>query len=175
VLSKDYLKGIKIFYEGYFDIEENINLLGQNFDLYGLYLQKNEKYFAAKGIKIWSYEDHEHILLKINNTIREEELPYQKDFFNKAINKLVKPDTEHRQSYLTYIEISEKGFSENLLDKVSNYKYSRTFAFGFKGFCDVRLVFVDLAQEEVYCNKKGDEIKNFYTPTRIKEIMSTQM
>ena len=49
-----------------------------------------------------------------------------------------------------------------LSNKVEKLKYQKSFAFGLKGWADIRLILVMLDTGEVITNKKGREVKEVY-------------
>jgi hypothetical protein len=46
---------------------------------------------------------------------------------------------------------------------ISNFKYNKGFAFGFKGWADIRLVLVSLNEGFIATNKKGKEVIELYS------------
>ena len=65
-------------------------------------------------------------------------------------------------TFLTGVMVSEKGFSQEVIQNAQKFKYSKDFLFTLKGWCDIRLILVDLERNEIITNKKGREVKKNY-------------
>ena len=163
--ADEYLQQLKSMYRSYFDLQENKEIAGRNFDLYAFSHIQNEKYFASKKIKIWEYAKYEHCLIK-NITSKSNELIPDKNFLNKTIDELVELHRNHKQSYITIVNISEKSLSNKEIEKIQNFSFSKSFLLGFRGWCDIRLITVDLQNNKVYVNKKAQKVKDNYHPER---------
>ena len=182
--AKEYINQLKMMYRSQFDLEDNKEICGQIFDLYGFSHIKNKKYFASKEIKIWEYAQFEHCLIQkgtdASNRFSAESKITSADsllpgegFLEKAVDQLVEPNMNHKQSFITYINVVENGISNNLINKIKEFSYAKSFAFGFMGWCDIRVIVVDLANNKVFANKKGEKVKHNYLPERfIKEKTS---
>jgi|Deesub1362A_J573_1020465.scaffolds.fasta_scaffold04300_4 arginyl-tRNA--protein-N-Asp/Glu arginylyltransferase len=168
MLSSNYLEKLKQSYRSFFDVYTDKKINDELFNIYAKSNIKNEKYLGTKSLKIWGYENNEHCLVKTyNNKIDEENIDELVHCLRGCINILVKPHLEHMLSVITCVVVTTEGYSEKAIRKAKKVKISRAFAFGFKGWCDVRLILVDLKHNAVYTNKKGREVINFYKPDRL--------
>lgn len=151
-------------YKRYFDIYRDYDLLGNKLDLFARYNVKNERYFLTKSAVIYSFENFEYCLVKCyNEELTMEDINEFTDFLVKSVKEIVKPNSEHMSTYLTGVVVSEKSFSQEVIRKAEGFKYSKDFLFTLKGWCDVRLIMVDLERNEIITNKKGREVKKNYT------------
>lgn len=159
-----YLDILAERYERYFNIYRDYELLDEKLDLYAEYNVRNEKYFLIKSAVIYAFENFEYCLVKcFEDEFSLEDLERFTSFLIKAVNKIVKPSSEHMSTYLSGVIVCEKGFSREVIEKAEKFKYSKDFLFTLKGWCDVRLILVDLEGNEVITNKKGREVKRNYT------------
>ncbi|QSQ07771.1 hypothetical protein H0A61_00087 [Koleobacter methoxysyntrophicus] len=151
----------------YFDVEEDYYFGGDYIDLFASSNIRNEKYFAVKNIKIWGFENNEYCLIKhFDKRIDIEIVKDYQGLLKDAISKFVNPHDEHMSSIITGVMAVECFVPEDVLNTVTGFKYSRSFCFGFKGWCDLRLILVDLINNKVYGNKKAKEVMGFYLPER---------
>lgn len=158
-----YLDVLSERYKRYFDIHRNYNLLGNELDIFAEYRVKNEKYFLSKSAVIFSFENFEYCLVKcFKEGINKAELQEFTDFLVDSVKEIVKPSSEHMSTYLSGVIVSEKSFSQEVIEMAEKFKYSKNFLFTLKGWCDVRLILVDLERNIVITNKKGREVKKNY-------------
>jgi len=161
--NDQYLKYLADKFSNYFDIYYNYQIDGQQIDLYANSNIRNEKYILSKKAVIWSYENNEYCLVKSSeDSCCYEELVSFIEFLKSSVSKIVVPSEEHMSSVITGIYISQTGFNGKDIILANKFKYSKLFSLGFKGWCDVRLILVDLAKNQIYTNKKGREVKDFY-------------
>lgn len=69
-------------------------------------------------------------------------------------------------SIITGVIVTEKIQEENIENikkEVEQFKYNKGFAFGFKGWADIRLILVSLNEGLIATNKKGKEVSSFYS------------
>jgi len=158
-----YLGILSDRYKRYFDVHRNYELLGDKIDLFAEYRVKSEKYFLTKSAVIYSFDNFEYCIAKcFKEGINTQELKEFTEYLVKAVKEIVKPSTEHMSTYLSGIVVSEKSFSKEVIEKAQSFKYSKDFLFTLKGWCDIRLILVDLERNEIITNKKGREVKKNY-------------
>lgn len=161
--SAQYIKYLSDKFSNYFDIDDNYHVDGQQIDLYAKSNIRNEKYVLSKKAVIWSYENNEHCLVKLSeDSTSHTEIINFIELLKTSVSKIVIPSEDHMSSVITGIYISDTSFNDSDISLANKFKYSKLFSLGFKGWCDVRLVLVDLAKDQIYTNKKGREVKDFY-------------
>lgn len=150
-------------YTRYFDIKRDYALLGKNIDIFAEYNMKNQRFFLTKGAVIFSFENFEYCIVKaFDHRVDESEIEDFTEFLKEATNKLVKPNDEHMSTYVSGIIVSDKGFCAEAIKRAKKFKYSKNFMFTLKGWCDVRLLLVDLMENQIITNSKGREVKKNY-------------
>jgi hypothetical protein len=160
--AETYLNLLETRLRRYFDIERNILCRNLPLDLFAKSFVRNERYIASKKLTIYAYENNEYCFIKNFETISRESFISFTDFLKNAVTDYVTPHGEHMSSVVTGILILEKDPGEEIRKQVQNFKYHKSFAFGFKGWVDIRLVLVILDKGEVITNKKGREVQQFY-------------
>ena len=168
--SDEYLNQLKLMYKSYFDLEKNKKILNKKFDLYAFSHVKNQKYFASKKLKIWEYTKYDHCLIDAHN---KHKLIPDETFIKNCIDQLIEPHRNHKQSYITFIKIQETPFTEKEIENIKNFSFSKSFFLGFKGWCDIRLLAVDLSQNKVYTNQAAQKIADNYQPQRFIKSQSS--
>jgi len=168
MLVADYLKRLQQSYSSFFDVYKNKSINGEVFNIYAYSNIKCEKYIGTKKFKVWGYESYEHCLVKLyKELVCEKIIDSLVKCLKGSIDILINPHSEHMSSIVTCVVVSCKGSTKAAINKVEKTKITRMFAFGFKGWCDVRLVLVDLKYDRVFSNKKGREVVDFYKPSNI--------
>lgn len=159
-----YIKKLSEKLSKNFDIHNNYEFDNLIFDLFAKSSIRNEKYFATKKTIIYAFENNELCFVKYSENFDNEN-------YNEYINKLknyiknqIDPDTEHMSTMITGIIVVDKIYNRNLINKIRKFKYHKGFAFGFKGWLDMRLILVELEEEKVFGSKKAKKVEKFYQP-----------
>ena len=76
---------------------------------------------------------------------------------------IVKPDENHMSSAITGVLVTKHKPSADIIDTIKKFKYHKGFAFGFKGWVDIRLILVTMEDNYIVTNKKGKEVKEVYS------------
>ena len=90
----------------------------------------------------------------------------------KAVNDLVRPSDEHMSTMVTGVLAATGGITPKGRQIIEGYRYSRNFRFLLQGWCDVRLLAVDLTAHEVYSNKGGRAVREAYCIPQGKEAQA---
>lgn len=146
----------------YFDIEKDWQLENLCCDLYARSYIKNEKYILTKKAKIYGFENYEHCIVKYFPSIGVKDIEDFTDCMKCAADKLVTPHDEHMSSIITGVVVTAEKPGRDVADAVKRFKFHKSFAFGFKGWMDIRLILVHPQSGEVITNKKGKEVAKFY-------------
>lgn len=158
--AEEYIDKLDEMYYSYFDLFYDKEIAGFNFDLYGFCQLENERYVATRSIKIWQYSDYEHCLVTSKKEFTAELL--QDKFFDQVLEELVEVHPGHHQTYITYVQIVDSALNPKEIMQVKDFKYSRSYWLGIRGWCDVRVIVVDLEKNKLYVNKEGEEVAENY-------------
>ena len=74
----------------------------------------------------------------------------------------MKPTEEHMSSIITGVIALDNKPSTDIIDAIKKFKYHKGFAFGFKGWVDIRLILVTMDDKNIVTNKKGKEVIQVY-------------
>jgi len=83
-------------------------------------------------------------------------------FLISSINKISPPSVDTMSTTLNGVLVSTSGFSEEAVSFTKKFKFSKSFLLGIKGWCDIRLILVNLKEEKLYSNQKGKEVLSAY-------------
>lgn len=147
-----------------FDVKEDYKYNDWDFDIFSILNVKNEKYFGAKSIKVYTFENDEYVFLKYFKSFNEESLDKFIDILKKAIEDYVDPHEDHMSSAITGVIAVDKIDDTNLIKQIKEFKYQKGFLLGFKGWADIRLILVDLSKDNVITSKKAKKVGKFYQP-----------
>lgn len=145
-------------------MEEKYTYNKEEFDLFALSNIRNEKYMATKKIRIYAFENDEYCFMKYYKSLDEDSLGKIIDILKISINDYIKPHDEHMSSTITGILAVDNIEDSDIIKKVKKFHYQKSFALGFKGWVDVRLVLVDLNRKDVITSKRAKGVEKFYLP-----------
>ncbi|MBA1333647.1 MAG: hypothetical protein HPY66_0040 [Firmicutes bacterium] len=163
---ENYICSLKDRLSRYFDLQEGFEFEGMEFDLYAKSFVRNEKYILSKRFTIYGFENNEYCLIKCAEQVDDDAIDAFIDRIKSAVDRFIIPHEEHMSSIVTGVLVVGHTPGRQLINKVKKFKFHKGFAFGFKGWADIRLILVDLSTGEVVTNKKGRDVEKFY---RIKE------
>lgn len=164
-LSKsEYIEELIKRYQLHYNIETNKYISGTHVDIYALSIIEHFRSILNKKFQIDKFQEREIILVKgFDNIIEEKDMIFFTRFLIDSINEIINPSTDIMSHTIDGIMISSQGTSEKAITLLQKFKYSKTFLWGIKGWCDIRLLLIDIKSKSVFCNCKGREIINIYS------------
>jgi hypothetical protein len=160
-----YLDIIEEKLKNSFDLTRNYNLNNFTYDLYAEYRLRNEKYMLVKKAVVYAFENNEYCFIKYYKDFNFNDYKVFTNSLINSIESIVNPSNEHMSSIITGVVVTEK-IQEQDIDyirkTIEHFKYNKGFAFGFKGWADIRLVLVSLNEGFIAANKKGKEVRTVY-------------
>ncbi|GAB4112179.1 MAG: hypothetical protein Kow00103_00850 [Candidatus Caldatribacteriota bacterium] len=164
MITKDiYLRELEKRYRYYYEIEKNKEILGEIVDIFASSSIEHFRNILTKKIKIDKYYTKEYAIVRVKDAlIDQEKIEKFTNFLKSVLNNLICPSTEVMSTTLSGVLITNIGFSEEAINFGQKFKFSRSFWLGIKGWCDIRLILIDLKEEKFYSNNKGKEILTAY-------------
>lgn len=160
-----YLDKIEDKLIGSFDIKRNYTINNTNYEMFAEYHLRNEKYVLIKKAVVYAFENNEYSLIKYCESLSNDRLVKILNSLTESIESIVKPTKEHMSSTVTLVIVTDNIIKEDL-NKVSKFikgfNYNKGFAFGFKGWADMRLLLVSLNEGLIITNRKGKEVREVY-------------
>ena len=160
-----YLDNIEKKLQGNFDLHRNYMINNTYYNLFAEYHLRNEKYIFTRKAVVYAFENNEYTLIKYCDILNKHKLD---EFISEAVNSvkfIVKPGKEHMSSIVTLVIASGDIFKEDLIEikkTILHFSYNKGFAFGFKGWADMRLILISLKEGLIAANKKGKEVTSIY-------------
>lgn len=161
--KKEYLKLMEARLRNYFEIEKEKVLEGETFNLYGKYQMMLGRTFLGKKDIIDKFETNEHVMIKCVDCLKQSELEGYLAYLSELPKKLVSLNKYHKSTYLNFVLVCSNNIQCDTTT-IKKYRYEKIFGFYFKGFCEVRLVVVELPTGKVFTNRDGKRVKKAYMP-----------
>lgn len=158
-----YLDNIERKLKHYFDIQRNYIVNDYKYDLFAEYHMRSERYIALKKAVIYAMEDNEYCFINYFDQVNISRLEeYTKSLIN-SIDTLVDPNENHMSSIITGVIVLEEKPEDEITREIKTFKYHKGFAFGLKGWVDIRLILVAMEDKYIVTNKKGREVREVYS------------
>lgn len=159
----EYLDSIELKLAESFDIERDYGINGFKYDLFAEHHMRTEQYIITKKTVINSIETNEFCFIKYFDHIDEREVETFTGSIIDAIDKVINFDDGHMSSIMTAVIVVEDKPNAAIIKMIEKYKYQKGFAFGFKGWVDIRLLLVTMKDKYIVSNKKGKEVMEVYS------------
>ncbi len=158
-----YLKDLEERYKYYYEVERDKEISGVKVDIFAKSSTEYFRQVLTKDIKIDQYYTKEYAIVKVEKSfVGKKELDKFSQFLTSLTNELITPSLDVMSTTLNGVLITASGFSEEAINFAKKFKFSKSFLLGIKGWCDIRLILVDLKEEKLYSNKKGKEVLSAY-------------
>ena len=158
-----YLKDLEERYKYYYEVERDKEISGVKVDIFAKSSTEHFRQVLTKSIKIDQHYTKEYAAVKAEKRfVDKNEVKEFSQFLISSINKLSPPSVDTMSTILNGVLISASGFSEEVISYAKKFKFSKSFLLGIKGWCDIRLIIVDLKEEKLYSNRKGKEVLSAY-------------
>ena len=158
-----YLNKLEERYKYYFDVERNKEILNVRIDIFAKSSTEHFRQFLTKKIKIDQHYTKEYAVVKtLKRRGDKSEVENFSKFIKSLVNELVIPSVNTMCTIINGVLINTSGFSEEAINFAERFKFSKTFLLGLKGWCDIRLILIDLKGQKLYSNRKGEEVLSAY-------------
>jgi len=157
----EFLNKMKTQLYACYDIEEQKQLGPSYYDLFAKSHIKNEKYFGSKSINLYRFENHEYYLIKSIDKIDDAFLTlFSKNLIAASLG-LVTPHQEHMSTIVHGIIVIDTDLEIDYTDVIKNFRYKKSFAFGFKGYLDVYLSVVNTSNQTILRHRLQKQLDQF--------------
>ncbi|HBY56520.1 MAG TPA: hypothetical protein DEG96_01430 [Candidatus Atribacteria bacterium] len=158
-----YLKDLEERYRYYYEVERNKKILGEKVDIFARSYTEHFRKVLTEKIKIDQHYTKEYAMVKAERGfIGKNEIDRFSQFLKSLVDELVIPSVDVMSTTLNGVLITASGFSEEAINFAKKFEFSKSFWLGIKGWCDIRLILVDLKKEKLYSNQKGKEVLSAY-------------
>jgi len=161
---REYIEKIREKFEKYFHIETDVAILGERIDMHASFINISGRTFLTQKDVIDKYETYELCYIKGYEDLTEEDVLKFREFLKKAVTEFVKPGADHMSTYITGVMVADR-IGSDVKRIIEEFKHSKAYMFYLRGWCDVRLVCVDLSAGNIMTNKAGNRVKKVYQLT----------
>lgn len=159
----EYLKDLEERYKYYYEVDRNKEISGVRVDIFARSSTEHFRQVLTKKIKIDQHYTKEYALVKAQKRfVDKNEIDRFSKFIKSLVDEMVNPSVDVMSTILNGVLVSTSGFSEEAVNFVKRFKFSKSFLLGIKGWCDIRLILVDLKEQKLYSNLKGKEVLSAY-------------
>lgn len=167
--TKDYLILLEKMYSSYFKIEKNVEILDMPIDIYARYSDVGGRTFMTQKDIIDKFEVNEFCFVKSFNEIDEISLNNFINFLKLTTEKLVNHNRDHKCTTITGIMVTEKSAGKDINKFITKYKYTKPYLFYLHGWSDIRLIMINLQDNNIITNKEGVKVKKVYLNTLLNK------
>lgn len=151
---KEVIERLLAAHEVWFDVERDHCFAGRVFPGYAEFHSSASRYVLVKRAKLWEASSHEYLFFWPTACLTETELNDLLHFMTHEALAKVQLAPDHMCSYLSLVVVAD-GVDEAVPRLVRRARFRKNFAFGLKGWADMRLVVVDLSARRVWANTQG--------------------
>lgn len=154
-------------YESSYDITAPAEFGGLHFSFMGHFYAHQEKYVLTREAQLWEKNGFDHLFVLTAERMDPELL----DALDRMIRDHAEPELvrggrkypakNHMYSDITVIVISSSPLSEQVKKRLSRYHFSRNYLFTIRGWCDARILAVDLAENRICGNRKAKPLVRY--------------
>lgn len=155
--AHEVLERLLLAHEGYFDVERDHAFAGRTFEGYAEFHSTTSQYVLVKRAKLWEANSHEYLFFTLVNHLDEEGLDELVAFMKIEAIAKVTLGPDHMSSMLSLVIIADT-VDAGIARRVRKTKFRKNFQMGLKGWADLRLCVISLADEAVYANAMGKEM-----------------
>jgi hypothetical protein len=158
-----YLKVLEERYKYYYEVERDKEISGLKVDIFAKSSTEHFRQVLTKSIKIDQHYTKEYAAVKgEKGFVDKNKVEEFSQFLISSINKLSPSSINTMSTMLNGVLVTTSGFSEEAVNFAKKFKFSKSFLLGIKGWCDIRLILVDLKGEKLYSNQRGKGVLSAY-------------
>jgi len=151
---KEVIERLLAAHEVWFDVERDHCFAGRVFPGYAEFHSSASQYVLVKRAKLWEASSHEYLFFWPTACLTEAELNDLLHFMAREALAKVQLTSDHMSSYLSLVVVAD-GVDEAVPRLVRRARFRKNFAFGLKGWADMRVAVVDLSARRVWANTQG--------------------
>ena len=152
--NRSYLTSLKERYTHYYNVFEGCDKCRMwDADLVAEYIVRHERCAFTRKLLLYAQEEYEHCFVRTYaKALAASQVLDFAGLLKGSIDHVVKPHADHVRTILTGVMITDKGCEPDVLSAVTKFRFSKPFKFYLHGWCEIRLVVVDLLDGAVFHN-----------------------
>ncbi len=151
------LKRLLAAHETWFDVAKDYGYAGETFDGFAEFRSTGQKYILSKKHELWHVNTFEYLFFKGVERLTAADVAHWYSFMTTEALGKVNPDENHMTSYLSLVLVADV-CDDEALRAVRKAKFRKNFAYGMRGWADLRLCVVDLGGRSVITNAAGKQM-----------------
>ena len=152
------LKRLLAAHETWFDVAKDCEYAGETFDGFAEFRSSGQRYVLSKKHELWRVETFEYLFFKAVDRLTADDVAHWYAFMTTEALGKVHPDENHMTSYLSLVLVADS-CDDDAVQAVRKAKFRKNFAYGMRGWADLRLAVVDLQSRSVTTNAAGKQMK----------------
>lgn len=145
-------------HEAWFDVVRGHEFAGRTFPGYAEFHSSSERYVLVKRAKLWGVSNHEYLFFDVTDRVASAYLDVMIPFMEHEAIRKVTLDPDHMSSFLSLVVVADE-VDDSAARTIRRTRFRKNFAFGFKGWADLRLAAIDLSRRQVFTNPMGKELR----------------
>ncbi len=156
----DYINEIKKRFEYYFEMEEDVYLGDARFDIKATYEEVCGRTFISQVDIIDRFERYEKCYITSVMELNEETTKNIIKSVEGAAHRLNPTTIDHMSTNITGVIVCQRLNCD--VSWLRKYKFTKWYAYSFKGWCDVHFIIVDLENKKVHTCKRSKNRKKVF-------------
>ena len=152
------LRRLLAAHETWFDVAANFTYAKETFDGFAEFRSSGQKYILSKKHELWRVNTFEYLFFKGVGHLTAADVSRWYSFMTTEALAKVNPDENHMTSYLSLVLVADE-CDEDAAAALRKAKFRKNFAWGMRGWADLRLAVVDLKNRSVITNAAGKQMK----------------
>lgn len=160
----EYMENLYRKFEKHFEIEKDVVVFGERIDINARFSNIKGRTFITKHDVVDKCENYEYCYIKRADIVTEKDISAYGQFLKKIVDECVKPGMDHMSTYVTGVIVGNS-IDNGTKKAIEMYRYSKAYRFYLRGWCDVRLICINMSSNEIITNKAGKQVKKVYQLT----------
>lgn len=141
-------------HESWFNVEREHAFGGRVFPGYAEFHAEDSQYVLVKRAKLWEASSHEYLFFVVLDTLDAPAFADLLAFMKTTALDKIELDENHMTSYLSLVVIADEA-DDGVLAQVKKTRFRKNFAWGLKGWADLRIAIIVLDDKCVVTNSMG--------------------
>lgn len=138
-----------------YDLEKDVTVQGERFDMYGLFRVENQKQFLHESVNWANHEATEHLFARYADSITPDSVARLADFGDELADGWIEMNEEHYGTDFTFVTIVPS-IPEDVRSYVRSYSGRTLLKFGYYGQYEIHLAVVSPENETAVASKNAD-------------------
>lgn len=138
-----------------YDLERDMDVRGESFDLYGQLRIEHQKQFIHSSINYANHGSEEHLFARREHRITRDDLASLVDLGHALADEWVESDETHYSTDFTFVLIGPE-ITEEVREFITGFRDRTLIKFGYYGHYEVNLVVVAPDETDIVKSKRAD-------------------